>query len=230
MDPNRRYSEEEVSRILEDATEAQTHERYLPSARSGTSLAELREIALEVGIPVELIEQAASRLDRPAPAPLASPRFMGADIGVGRTVYLKRPLTDREWDQLVVDLRETFDARGQVRQVGNFREWTNGNLQALLEPTESGERLRLRTKKGSAIASMRAGAILMGVSALLMVLLFLTGQLATYAEVLGPAFMGLMGVGLFLSGRLGLSGWAATREAPMEEVAARLLAATEAES
>jgi len=31
-------------------------------------------------------------------------------FGVGRTVDLERRLTDAEWDQLVVDLRETFDA------------------------------------------------------------------------------------------------------------------------
>ncbi len=77
-------------------------------------------------------------------------RVLGLPLGVGRTVELGRKLTDEEWDHLVVDLRETFDARGQVRQDGSLRQWTNGNLQALLEPTPTGDRLRLRTMNGNA--------------------------------------------------------------------------------
>src|SRR5256885_16741552 len=82
---------------------------------------------------------------------------MGLPIAVGRTVALQRKLTDDEWERLVVDLRETFDARGRLREEGSFKQWTNGNLQALLEPTPTGHQLRLRTMKGDAYAMMSSG-------------------------------------------------------------------------
>jgi hypothetical protein len=69
-------------------------------------------------------------------------RAAGLPIGVGRTVELDRPRSDSDWERLVADLRETFEARGMVRYDGPFRQWTNGNLQALIEPTPSGHRLR----------------------------------------------------------------------------------------
>ena len=58
-------------------------------------------------------------------------------VGVSRTVTSAGNFTEREWERLVVDLRETFDAKGAVKREGSFRQWTNGNLQALVEPTAS---------------------------------------------------------------------------------------------
>jgi hypothetical protein len=146
----RRDSEDEVSAIFERATEAQHRSpRPLPPA-DGMTLGDLQGIGREVGIPPALVAQAARALDH-AGQP-TSRRLLGLAIGVGRTIHLGRRLNDEEWERLVVDLRETFDARGAVRHDGSFRQWTHGNLQALLEPTPTGHRLRLRTLKGSARA------------------------------------------------------------------------------
>ncbi len=62
-------------------------------------------------------------------------------------------------------LRETFDARGRLKAEGSFRQWTNGNLQALLEPTSSGHRLRLSTRKGDVKALVAVGIGLLGAAA-----------------------------------------------------------------
>lgn len=129
----RRYSEAEVTAIFERAAEAQQSARRQLPAGEGMSLAQLQDIGREVGIPSELVDQAARSLEREGQP--ASRKFLGLPIGVGRTIELGRKLTDEEWERLVVDLRETFDAKGRVRYDGPFREWTNGNLQALLEPT-----------------------------------------------------------------------------------------------
>ena len=80
---------------------------------------------------------------------------------MGRTVELPRALTDQERNRLVIDLRETFDAKGKIRDEGAFKQWTNSNLQALLEPTETGQRLRLRTVKGDARSFQGMGAAFM---------------------------------------------------------------------
>ena len=51
-------------------------------------------------------------------------------------------------------------ARGHLSEEGPFRQWTNGNLQALLEPTESGQQLRLKTAPTPADAADGVAAAL----------------------------------------------------------------------
>src|SRR5205814_7625184 len=137
---DRRYSEDEVSVIFERAAEAQQAVRRSLPPGEGMTLADLQAIGREVGIPAELVDQAARSLEGQGRD--ATRLFLGLPLGVGRTVDLGRRLTDDEWERLVVDLRETFDARGSIRTDGTLKQWTNGNLQALLEPTAGGHRLR----------------------------------------------------------------------------------------
>lgn len=224
MDSSRRYSEEEIAQILDYATEVQDGGGRSLSSGTGMTLAELQDIGREVGISSDVIADAASRLDRPAPSASPSRQFLGATIGVGRTIQLSRPLTDGEWNRLVVDLRETFDARGRLKEEGSFRQWTNGNLQALLEPTESGERLRLRTLKGDARASLGIGAGMLLMALVASVLLFLTGA----GDPGTPLFLGLMGALMYGVNLVRLPRWAAARELQMEGVTERLAGAMDA--
>ena len=99
----------------------------VPAEGKGLTLAALQDIGREVGISAESISQAARSLDQAGRA--ASQRFMGLPIGVGRTIEFDRPLSDSDWERLVADLRETFEARCTGRYDGPFRQWTNGNLQ-----------------------------------------------------------------------------------------------------
>lgn len=219
----RRYSEEEVSAIFERAAEAQQAVRRALPPGEGLTLADLRAIGAEVGIPAELVDLAARSVDQQGRE--VSRTFLGLPVGVGRTVDLGRRLTDDEWERLVVDLRETFDARGTVRADGSLRQWTNGNLQALLEPTPTGHRLRLRTLRGGATGAMTAGLAVLGVGAVVAVASALTGHVAEALGGMGT-LMG-MGAGLFAVGGVRLPGWARTRRRQMEGVAARLALATE---
>ncbi len=137
----RQYNDEEVAAIFQRASETEHAALSVRAEGKGLTLAALQDIGREVGISPEAISLAARSLDE-AGRP-ASQRFMGLPIGVGRTVEFDQPLTDSDWERLVADLRETFEARGTVRYDGPFRQWTNGNLQALVEPTPNGHRLRL---------------------------------------------------------------------------------------
>lgn len=143
----RRYYDAEVAAIFERASEIpQTALRQtLPS--EGMTLAELQDIGREVGIPTESIALAAQTVGA-AGSPI-SRTFVGLPVGVSRTVQLNRHLSDEEWERFIVDLRETFNARGVVKTQGSLRQWTNGNLQALLEPTATGHRIRLRTTRAT---------------------------------------------------------------------------------
>ncbi len=225
--PERRFNDAEVAAILERAAEAQhTSSRQLPSgeAGEGMTLAELQAIGSEVGIDSRLVARAAHALDKGRRS--TSRRFLGLPIGVGCTVDLGRKLSDDEWERLVVDLRETFDARGNIRQEGSLRQWTNGNLQALLEPTSTGHRLRLRTVKGDAVTWITGGLFSVGVSAAGYVALALRG-VGDAGNMTGLAFLSLMGVMMFGAGALRLPGWARLRRKQMEDIAERLTPAAE---
>ncbi len=214
----RRYSEDEVAAIFERAAEAQhTGQDRLPSGE-GMTLAQLQDIGGEVGIAPELVAQAAAAIERGAASPARS--FLGFPIGVGRTVQLNHRLSEEEWERLIVDLRETFDARGKVSADGAFRQWTNGNLQALLEPTPTGHRLRLQTVKGDARGLMMAGLGMLGIAASLFIAALATDTVGGHsAEFIMLAAMGL---GLFGLGALRLPRWARLRRGQMEGIARRL--------
>ena len=55
MDPNRRYSDDEIAQILDDATETQTSRDHALSSSEGLTLAELQEIGREAGIGTDLV-------------------------------------------------------------------------------------------------------------------------------------------------------------------------------
>jgi hypothetical protein len=217
----RRFNEDEVAAIFERAAEAQqTGRRQLPSGE-GMTLADLQEIGREVGISPDLVAQAAKSVEqggRPT-----SRSFLGLPIGVGRTIDLDRKLTEEEWERLVVDLRETFDARGRLKQEGSFRQWTNGNLQALLEPIADRHRVRLRTLKGDARSLMISGLGMLGVAAASVIATVARGGIIDAGKF---GVIAMIGVILFGIGALRVPGWARLRRTQMEDVAARLTATT----
>ncbi len=122
----------------------------------------------------------------------------------------------------VVDLRETFDARGRLQQDGNFRQWTNGRLQALLEPLEGGHRLRLRTVKGNARSLMLAGVgmVTAGVTSVAIHVLRDGGMAPDTVTRL--AAVTLAGVAVFAGGALQVPAWARLRLRQMQDVVRRL--------
>jgi hypothetical protein len=224
MSADRRFNEQEVAYILEQAAAAEpdaSEEGVAMSAiapPSGMTIAQLQEIAAEVGISAEAVSNAARAIERGDLAPTAVRTYAGLPVGVSRTITLDRQITDAEWERLVVALRETFQARGRTGQEGSLRHWSNGNLQALLEPTPTGFRLRLQTVKGDArlMMGMGAGALLMAVGTALPVLLSAATRPAAWV---GPGILAV--VGAVMAGRtvLSLPSWARTRARQMEQFA-----------
>ena len=214
----RRFSEEEVAEILKYASEVEHSDKSLVRAADGLTLADLEKIGREVGISPSAMQQAVRRVDT---SDRPTRTLLGFPIGVGRTVELDGKLTDDEWERLVADLRETFDARGTIRQEGSLRSWSNGNLQVLLEPTPNGQRLRFRTVKGSA-----QGMIALGLGVFSMaVVLALVGVFRGTADpgfVVTTAAMGAAGAGLFAASAFGLPRWARLRRKQMDEIADRV--------
>jgi len=212
---NRRYSDEEVAAIFAKAIEAEGPALTQTSRDAGLSLTDLQNIGRDVGLTPEAVANAARSMDAGAPA--SARTFLGFPIAVERTVMLNRRLSEEEWELLVVRLRDAFDAKGRVSASGSFRQWTNGNLQALLEPTSAGHRLRLRTFKASAHVGMRFGMFAMAMSGAVAI----SGAFAGHFVGSLPhvALLFTMGVGMFASGVLPLRQWARTRRQQMERIA-----------
>lgn len=218
----RRYTDEEVEAILSRAAEGPQSSLRQLSGTEGLTLADLQEIGREVGIPAEAVALAARSVDQRPPA--VSRTSLGLPIGVERTISLDRRLTEGEWERLVVELREVFHARGTVRSDGSFRQWTNGNLQALLESTAAGHRLRLSTRNGNARSWMTAGLAALGVSVATAISTAASGHFGN--SVPGIVLLGLIGLGMFANGALRLPAWARQRGRQMDAITAGLAVRT----
>src|SRR5438034_6066558 len=107
----RRYNEAEVAAIFKRAAEAQQAGQTLVPLSQGMTLAQLQDIGRDVGLEPEGVAAAAHAIDRTGR--VFSRSFLGLPVGVGRTIELDRRLSEEEWERFVVDLRDTFDARGR---------------------------------------------------------------------------------------------------------------------
>ena len=211
----RRYNDEETAAIFRAAAESPGTLPPHSSPDHGLTLADLQAIGREVGIAPDAVAGAAHALEVRRHA--VSRTLIGLPIGVERRVTLGRRLTDDEWDQLVVELREVFRARGRTKVEGSLRQWTNGNLYVLLEPTATGHRIRLGSVHGGAAASIRLGLVGLGAAAILAVA-------SAFGAQVGTAIPGLLvgGAILIANGALRVPSWARLRARQMEDLAVRL--------
>ncbi|MFN2317648.1 MAG: hypothetical protein ABR551_13980 [Gemmatimonadales bacterium] len=216
----RRYTDQEAAEIFERAAAAEA-ERPRLAPGQGMTLADLQQIGGEAGIDPALVAHAAGALDQRPTTPFR--RFLGLPIGVGHTVDLGRPITEAEWHALVGELRETFQATGLVREDGPFRQWTNGNLKVMVEPSGAGHRVRFQTYNGGARQMMTAGAVSMGLAGALLVSSMLVPGVAQSGIPAGVSMLAAMGVGFFGLGALRLPAWARRRREQMAALGARLL-------
>ena len=121
--PPRRYDEKEVARLLERASELQ---RALPTARNptGTTLADIEEIAAEAGLDPGLIRQAASELDAGS-ATGWRPKLLGAPY----TVMLERTLPFEVPASALAELAPLIqtgtDLPGNASLVGGSLSWSS---------------------------------------------------------------------------------------------------------
>ncbi len=220
MNDERRFNEDEVAEILQQAASPEASgSRPAGGDRDGMTLAELEEIGAEVGIEPARIAAAAGALANRGSVPERR-RLLGVPRSVSRTVVIPRPLDDDEWARLVVDLRETFGAQGQLRQHGTLRSWRNSNLQVHVEPDAERYRVRMRTFKGDAGIRIGVGLGLVFTSVVLVLSNVFGG--AEWDNLIIGAGLGIGGLVQISSTRARLKQWAADRAAQMEGLAQRI--------
>lgn len=214
----RRYSEEEIAAIFRAAAEEPAAVEEEQVSAEGLTLVQLVAIGREVGLTPEAIAQAAQAVDM---QPVRARTFLGLPLAVNHTVQLQRRLTEDEWDRLVVQLREVFGARGRIRTDGSLRQWSNGNLHVLLEPTATGHRLRFGTTHGGARAGIAAGLVLIGAAAVTALATAFTGTMGQATT--GIAVMLIAGTVMIANRAIRLPTWARTRAQQMASLGSRLL-------
>ena len=210
---DRRYSDEDVRRILALAVEAEAAAAAEPE-RSWT-LSDVERIGVEAGLAPQAVAAAALALDQQA-LPGEHARLFGLPVSVSRAVPLGRHLSDDDWERLVGQLRETFSARGMSRVSGARREWRVGNLRVTHEPAGAGALLQLRTRKSDARAFL-----LVGVMILIAAAFSLLGASSDDARRPTLAWLlGLAGTLMLVVGVLRLPAWARRRARQFEALAA----------
>ncbi len=195
-------------------------QRQLPHS-GGLTLAEIEQIGKEAGITPEFIARAAAAVDRTTPAPPPT-TCLGFPVSVARTVDLPGSFSDEDWDRLVVDLHDTFQVPGEVRRDGSLRQWKNQNLHVLVEPTESGHRLRLRTLNDILRAGLMGGLLLFMMGLFFMLLVAAKGDFAVdLGKTLFVSMFSVVGLGSIGVSAYQLPRWRRERERQMEAIAAR---------
>lgn len=221
MDSDRRYSQKEIAAIFKKASEEQERIKEKSALEDGLSLADLHIIAKEAGISPDLITSAATGLEHEIEAP-PEKLFLGIPISVHRIVDLKAPLSDEDWDKLVIDIRGAFGARGKVTREGGLREWSNGNLHILVEPTATGHRLRMGTEKGSAKGTFWASLSWIGVAIFIAIAASMAGDLSM-RDLIPSIFFAIAGLGGIGFMSLHLSQWRYDRADQMDSIASKAL-------
>jgi hypothetical protein len=213
----RRFTDEEVAQILAAASVDSARGVVGPDAAAGLTLPEIQSVAAEVGIAADVIAQAALRVQRGDLIPTQRRTVVGLPVALSRTIEFAQPVSDIEWDRIVVALRDTFEARGVVTREGSVREWRNGNLRAVLERTAQGDRLRLATRRGDAGFFPRIGLLLLSIATALAGTIALVG--ATNERYISAAIiLGTLGVGALLRNVIVLPAWARRRAEQMESL------------
>jgi hypothetical protein len=209
----RRYGDDEVREIFSLATTGSAPERLVPAESNGLTLEELQHIGQEAGIEPARVADAVAKFD----ARGSVRRSFGLPVGLSRVVDLPRAPTDREWEQLIAELRTTFGVKGQVTSSGGLRDWSHGNLHVCVEPTEHGEQLRLSTLREDAVLLNGLGVVLGGMSLLMSAIIAADGKSAKAFVVLG--MFGGMALALFGANLFRQPRWARERERQMESIA-----------
>lgn len=220
MSTKRRFSEKEIAQIFEDATRAQNAADEQTGPLDGLTLEELQQIGSTSGIDPKFIARAVAGLNR-QPQLFPVQKHWGIPIGVSRSIQLPDSFSDQDWEQLVVDLRKTFKARGKIKKQGSLREWTNGNLHVFVEPNAKGLELRLETRKGNMKGLLYAGGLYVVMSIIMLVAMLLgTSSSPGIALMLSGIFF-FAGIGMMSTVATTQPRWAQQRERQMEAICKR---------
>jgi hypothetical protein len=144
--PNRRiYSEREMNRILKRARELESKQDPLPAY--GLTLEELQQIAAESGLDPRLVAAAAGEMERGGERGSFLTQLTGP-LSIQQERTLSGELTEAQWEAMVAEIRQSYEAVGTPGKLGQTFEWTfrsprGQQLQVSATPREGMTHLRV---------------------------------------------------------------------------------------
>lgn len=144
----RRFSEEEVERILRRATELETERPPTTADAGGLTLAELEQIGAEAGLRPELLRRAAREVEGGATSrPVRAAPFVGAPVVIRLEREIEGELDRRALESLIPELRRAAEGTGHPAVVGSTLSWESSDKNELrslgVTVTSSGGRTRI---------------------------------------------------------------------------------------
>lgn len=214
MSKERRYQDHEIREILDLAIGQEDGPAQSLPTVDGLTLLELQDVGREVGLAPDRITQAVAAFERRGES-VPRGTALGLPTSVGIIVPLPRSPSNGEWERLIAELRTTFGGKGEVTSHGGLREWSHGRVQAFIEPTETGHRLRL-TDSNAAVGGIVFGGLVVGFA--LMIFVVLLGKADPGFRFVVPAFLGLLGGTMVAGSAISLPRWAREQEKRMEHI------------
>jgi len=226
--PERRFNESEVAAIIETATNWKEPGRQPVASGEGLTLGQLQDIGRDIGITPDVMAGAADAVKDVGTTEIR--RFLGLPLRIERNVKLRRRFSEEEWEQVVADLQEIFDAAGVLSEDGSLRQWSNGRLEVVLEVNAITQRLRLRTFKGHALVVTGAGSGICGGALGALGSTLLNGSTPDMRLVTILAIVAVAGAAIVAAMAFRLTSWARRWDRQMSKVAARVVALDRSQS
>ena len=129
MSDDRSYDDRQVALILQRATELQKRSPDVQGKTSGLSLADLEEIALEVGIDPANIRRAADDVESGVLGASDWSGVFGAPLTIRVERDVQGEISDSVFDELLVEIQNAGLGHGQPSVVGNTLTWRAGGGQ-----------------------------------------------------------------------------------------------------
>lgn len=182
---NRTYTEKEVLALLRQA--ATYHANDVPANSGGIDEAQVRAMAIDLGISPEAIDMA-MRTGAEQPKTSWVERAIGAPISPEVDITTDGEVDAEMWAEFVHTLRKKFGMTGSISTVGKTYDWTTGDAQlmaATVSATGKGGRTRFR------VTSDGWGALFLSSFPLLLFIGFMGWDSQPYLIRIGTVILGM---------------------------------------
>jgi hypothetical protein len=146
-DSSRRYSDDEIKRLLKRAAELESEAPALPARVDGPTLEEIESIAAEAGLNPAMVRKAALELDSPSSGvTLLAPQsslFLGAPTVFELERVVRGEASQATLERLVPLLQRAADGMGHPSLMGQTLTWQSedsGKTRALVVTVSVGRR------------------------------------------------------------------------------------------
>lgn len=186
----RRYSDDEMRRILRIAAAADARAAESGPSGGGHTLTEIHDVAREAGIDPQDVDRAAAALEEPA----ATHTFLGFPLTLQKEVVLPRRLTPQQMRAVAAGADRTLGGAGSITERADSIQWHNEQKRRFVGVVSGEAGTRVRVISDQANGFVGVGAIgFVGSLIALNVLLNLRGpaDLAIVAAIVVATYGGM---------------------------------------